>query len=617
MAARRKGQVLSVAAMVIALGIISTQAYFYSLEHMRMTTPYDVLSDHVLSIEQGSQHVLASSMFGDVEGWLSDYEKRVRIVIDHNDFDDNLTDFPLLVHLSTSSGRNGDDVSFVFDEMQSDSNRGKIAVITENGLEQCYVEVEEWDDASEEAWLWVRVPNISSTTDTVLYMYYGRYHEESTDYVGDPNSTPAEMVWDANFSLATHMRDDPDTSHVRDSTQSDNDGTKEWSWEPAYTSGGSIDGAQSFDGNDDDIDAGDIGSDGWTAITVEAWIFHDELGDDQVVCKSTDTGVSDHLFSLGVTGNVIRVRLSTDGVGGGTSSHDSDLGVHAADRWEYVVFTWDSADATIRFYTDGGSVGNASRDGDAISDSIQDVCIGNVYPGASSDSSRNFDGIIDEVRISNVSRDAAWIRASYESGIDDVLDFEAEETRQGNFSGVYSADLAVNLGRWQPFVSSHYLYGSTSVNLTERSQSPYVDGVWLDWGEDGSGVTSVAADATLNISGRGAEVDWGFTVNVTTSLQVSGSFLDLGGDTKTVTVVFTLMNEGSPALLDSKAIFYPSSWAWADASLVPGYHEQDYKNGTYSCTFTDDVAGAQVPVRLEVYDRRGMYVVAEATLPEG
>lgn len=117
------------------------------------------------------------------------------MTLDSNDIDSALSDFPLLIYLSTSSGRDNDDVSFVFDELQNDSNRKKIAVTTSDGITQCYVEIEEWDDASEEAWLWVKVPLVNNTVDTDLYLYYDADQADNTAYVGDPNSSPAEAVW--------------------------------------------------------------------------------------------------------------------------------------------------------------------------------------------------------------------------------------------------------------------------------------------------------------------------------------------------------------------------------------------------------------------------------------
>ena len=88
--------------------------------------------------------------------WLSGWGKRVKVTIDHNDIISGLSSFPVLLHLSSSSGRGNDDVTSVFDELQSDNNRRKIAVTTVESGTQCYVEIEKWDDATEQAWLWVK-----------------------------------------------------------------------------------------------------------------------------------------------------------------------------------------------------------------------------------------------------------------------------------------------------------------------------------------------------------------------------------------------------------------------------------------------------------------------------
>jgi pimeloyl-ACP methyl ester carboxylesterase len=157
-------------------------------------------------------------------GWLVGWDKRVKVTIDQNDVDSNLSDFPIMIHLSSSSGWNNDDVTFVFDEVGSDSK--KIAVTEGDGVKECYVEIEDWDDTNEQAWLWTKIPTVSNTSNTVLYLYYDTNHADNTDYVGDTDSTPAEKVWDNNFQLVLHMQDDPNSAHVRDSTSNNNDGTK-------------------------------------------------------------------------------------------------------------------------------------------------------------------------------------------------------------------------------------------------------------------------------------------------------------------------------------------------------------------------------------------------------
>jgi len=180
------------------------------------------------SYESGRDHLL---VFGDEEGetdsgWLVDWDKRTKIVVDHNDIDNNLSIFPVLVYLSNSSGCNNADVTHVFDELENFGNRKRIAVTTSDGVTQCYVEIEKWDDVNKKAWLWVKVPSVSALEDTDLYLYYDKDHIDKVAYVGDTDSFPAENVWDNNFKLVAHMNNDPDAIHVRDSTSNNNDGTK-------------------------------------------------------------------------------------------------------------------------------------------------------------------------------------------------------------------------------------------------------------------------------------------------------------------------------------------------------------------------------------------------------
>jgi len=102
--------------------------------------------------------------------FLYGWSNRIKLTMDHTKIDSDLTDFPVRIHLSSASGINNADVSGVFDEVEGGSR--KIAVTTSDGVTQCYVEIEKWDALSKEADLWVKVPRISSTEDTVLYLYY-------------------------------------------------------------------------------------------------------------------------------------------------------------------------------------------------------------------------------------------------------------------------------------------------------------------------------------------------------------------------------------------------------------------------------------------------------------
>jgi len=137
---------------------------------------------------------------------LKGWKKRVKIQIRPNIIDSDLRGFPLLVYIRRSSGRSHTDLTFIFDELQGDKNRKKIAVTLADGLTQCYVEIESWDHGRKEARLYVRVPKISSSLPTVLYLYFDRNHPDNTTYVGDVDSEVARKVWEEGYVLVHHLR---------------------------------------------------------------------------------------------------------------------------------------------------------------------------------------------------------------------------------------------------------------------------------------------------------------------------------------------------------------------------------------------------------------------------
>ena len=184
-------------------------------------------------------------------------------------------------------------------------------------------------------------------------------------------------------------------------------------------------------------------------------------------------------------------------------------------------------------------------------------------------------------------------------------------------NGGASSNLGDNIDRWEAFTRGDYRFGICDLNATLGSQVPYSDGIWLDWGVSGVGVSSAYIDFTLNISGRGAEVDWAFPVNRTTEMRVSGSYAVIIGDQKDVAVTMSMLNEGSPALAQSYILEYLDAGLWNDASLEGDYTAMDYGNGTYRFTFSANIPGAQVDIRMQVIDVRGVFVQAQEALSEG
>lgn len=357
---------------------------------------------------------LAVGALEDGSGWLLDWDKRLKITIDHDDIDSDLTDFPIFIPLGTSVGIDSEDVSCVFDEVGANSL--KIAVTDSSGIVQCYVEIERWDNGNELAWLWVKVPSVSSSVDTILYLYYDNDHANNTAYVGIPNSAVAENVWDTNFKLVTHMQDDPDNQHIRDSTTTDNDATKGAAGEPTEATG-RIDKGQDFDGDDHIVSDLTRVIQTTADFTAEVWI------------KPTGVAGTQHVLRVGsgwylrMESANLRAYIWTDDVHMAYQTDDNPL---TAGAWNHIVLVVDFDTLTAKIYVNGveSSYGTATA-GTGTPTNANAF----TYFGSSETPNIYFTGIMDEVRLSQAERSAAYAKASYESGRDHLVTFGGERQR--------------------------------------------------------------------------------------------------------------------------------------------------------------------------------------------
>ncbi|QQS39292.1 glycosyltransferase [Candidatus Woesebacteria bacterium] len=364
--------------------------------------------------------------------WLSGWDQRLEITVDNTNIDSNLTHFPLLLTLGSSVGTESDDVSTVFDELASDANRKKIAVTKSDGVSEIYVEIEKWNDASEQAWLWVSSSTLtlSSSANTTLYLYYDSSHADNTTYVGDPNSTPAESVWDSNYVMVQHFSETSGTHY--DSTSNNNDSTSITVTTQGTT--GHIDGSDDFNPSADKVNLGsnssidDIMNGGGT---VTAWINPNNAGefDNGRIVDKGENNDAGWTFLLGNSSRRLEFRYgsASDWAQWYTSSATVPTG-----SFSYVGSTYDSSSDTNSplLFIDGQSVsvttGDGASWGSPTSDASEPVVVGARTDGVSY--ARQFDGLIDEVRLSDIIRSAAWLKADYYSSDDNLISWGSEET---------------------------------------------------------------------------------------------------------------------------------------------------------------------------------------------
>jgi hypothetical protein len=348
--------------------------------------------------------------------WLSGWSYRKKITIDHTKVDSVLTDFPVLVKLTS--------LNFGFSKALSTGN--DIRFTSSDGKTLLKYERERHDSVNQLAEYWVKIPSVASAADTEFYMYYGK--ADATDGA-DPTN-----VWDTNYKGVWHKKDIT-TSTIADSTVNANNGTKKAANEPIQIDG-KIAKGQDYDGIDDQINVGSGASiDNIFVVggTISTWIYPTGWGGNtfgRILTKALNTATNNgHSFlissnNFGVLNSFFFVR--------GFSTHPGEWGAPAnsisLNAWHHVVVVYtDGVNNDPLLYLNGVLQTATELDipsGSAQTDADQNMYIGDITGTAR----RVFDGIIDEVRVSTIARSAAWIKADYNSGNGTLLKaFGSEE----------------------------------------------------------------------------------------------------------------------------------------------------------------------------------------------
>jgi len=327
--------------------------------------------------------------------WKGDWTYRKAITIDHTKVSGNPSNIPVLINITDSNLANkaqtdGDDIAF------TDANTGKLSH-----------EIELYNSTNGHLIAWVNVPQLSSTTDTTIFMYYG-----CSSASNQQNRT---AVWDSNFVMVQHFEELSGTRF--DSTSYGNNAVP--SGTVTKASPGKIDGADLFDTNVyERIQQGFLPT---SAITIELWL--------KPTSYSTTTWTK--FINTGPT--------TTRGISGGQTSKTADswsmglscdsatksfnIGSFASSyTWNHIVITWDGSYCYA--YRNGAKIKEGAMTG------TPDWQGKPLYLASNYVNSEFFRGAIDEARVSNIARSAAWVQTSYNSQKDPSLFYTvgSEET---------------------------------------------------------------------------------------------------------------------------------------------------------------------------------------------
>lgn len=309
--------------------------------------------------------------------------------------------FDFLTTYTDSSGSGLDDIVV----SGTVSNNTKIAVTDSTGLNQLPVEIEYWDANLEVAYLWAKVPTVTSGTDTKLYLYYDSTKLDNDLYVGSTGSAPARSVWDDNYISVWHFNSA--LNSLEDATSNFHHGTAH-NMESSDFQDGTV---WDFDGSNEYVNIPYNADHALTvALTYEAFYYLDSwVADSRILSKTQSGGYQLGINDPGSYPGELGAIIYAGGSYRSVSISHAGLDKYA---WHYTAASFDGQylklvvdDSVVDTYDHGSTT--------TISYSTNnDLIIAAEAGSASTPDGQYTNGKINEVRISNIKRSDAWLKAT-------------------------------------------------------------------------------------------------------------------------------------------------------------------------------------------------------------
>jgi hypothetical protein len=261
-------------------------------------------------------------------------------------------------------------------------------------------EIEKFASSSGELVAWVRLPFLSSTSTNEFFIYYG-----NSSQANQQNKTG---VWDASFAGVWHLTTtSSQTTITYDSTANSNTGTKFATNQPFSSSTGTIDGAQDFDGDDDEINIPHDGRMDFVSgetITLSVWTRPGRIrGCDGWISNGGNWVIQ---MACNGTGDMLGFAFYSSGWKVFWSPATNPI---STEQWYHIVLTHTFGNgASTRFYLNGELVGGSWVDGTGNESPSSSL---NARIGDTTDEA--YRGLLDEARVSRIARSASWIQTEY------------------------------------------------------------------------------------------------------------------------------------------------------------------------------------------------------------
>ena len=319
--------------------------------------------------------------------WNRSWAFSKQITINHTKVADDLTNFPVLISISSDADLaahaqpDGDDLVFV----------------DKTNTTQFAHEIESYNSVTGQLVAWVNVPFVSSSQDTILYMYYG-----------NPSCNNQENVvgtWDVNYLTVHHMVG-ATWSELDDSTMNHWD-VSSAGGNPSYNQPGEIGKCVDFDpaGGWDYLKVSSFQLPADSTYTGSAWVYVDGSTSTQRYIFEGDAADG---ISLCVEANEEFLAVADTTIDDPAYCYSTTSVDVSNPQWIYVCTRADATTNQLDLFVNGINEGN-----DFINGQIKAEPTGLNIGTYMHNNNYYMNGKIDELRVSNVPRADAWILTEY------------------------------------------------------------------------------------------------------------------------------------------------------------------------------------------------------------
>ena len=277
------------------------------------------------------------------------------------------------------------------------SSGSDVLVTSGDGVSKLKRELVRFDAVNKKMELWVKVPVLSVTSPTSLYLYY------KNSAGSEVNET---LTWDNNYISVYHEQ----------SSFSDSKGNNTLTNSGASNVGAKISSGFSFDGVDDYASKTNAIITGITAVALECWMKTSQTSLEQYLLsqRKAGSGGTNGQWILGMNGQSsdgsIYFATNFDGNGDGSYSWSGNQYTNTGfyDGSFHYVGVQVQSNGNFKIYVDG-NLEKSYTASEGVNIANLDVFMGKD----GRDNNKHFTGTIDEVRISNSARSSDYFKTSF------------------------------------------------------------------------------------------------------------------------------------------------------------------------------------------------------------